>query len=75
MTAELHGPWGPGPPAHRRLGACTIWGSAGENDAASLAKGDRILVAGRVETDTWTERESGEKRTKPVVVVEEIATP
>ena len=56
---------------------CTIWGSAAENVADSLIKGDRVLLARRVETDTWIDRESEDERTKPVVVVEvveEIAT-
>lgn len=53
---------------------CTIWGGPAENVAESLTKGDRVLVTGRVETDTWTDQATGEKRTKPVVIVEEIAT-
>jgi single-stranded DNA-binding protein len=30
------------------------WGTAAENAAESLAKGDRVLVAGRIRTDVYT---------------------
>lgn len=36
------------------------WGSLAENVAASLAKGDRVLVTGRLEERTWTDEHRGE---------------
>lgn len=30
------------------------WGSGAENAAESLAKGDRVLIAGRIRTDVYT---------------------
>lgn len=48
-----------------------VWGDPAEHVAESLAKGNRVLVHGVVETRSWEDRESGEKRTKTVVVVNE----
>ncbi|MEU4454770.1 single-stranded DNA-binding protein [Nocardioides sp. NPDC023903] len=55
-----------------------VWGAQGENLVESLVRGDRVLVHGQVETDSWTDKETGENRYKDVVVVSdrygEIAT-
>lgn len=47
------------------------WGSVGENAAASLGKGARIIVTGRLEQREYTTRE-GEKRTAIEVVADEL---
>ncbi len=47
------------------------WGTLGENAAASLNKGNRILVYGRLEQRTW-ETQEGEKRSVVEVVADEI---
>lgn len=49
----------------------TIWGQPAENIAETITRGDRVLVHGHVETETWDDRESGEKRTRQVVIVNE----
>lgn len=46
-----------------------VWGSAAENGAESLAKGDRVLVHGTLETETW--QTEGQDRSRDVVVVGE----
>lgn len=48
-----------------------VWGQPAENLAETAQRGDRVLVHGHVETETWDDRESGEKRTRQVVVVNE----
>ena len=40
--------------------------------AESLSRGDRVIVHGDVRTETWDDRESGEKRYQQLVIVEEI---
>ena len=47
------------------------WGDLGENCAASLAKGSRAIVTGRLEQRSW-ETNDGEKRTVVEVVAAEV---
>jgi single-strand DNA-binding protein len=47
------------------------WDSLGENAAASLHKGNRIIVSGRLEQREYETRE-GEKRTVVEIVADEI---
>ena len=47
------------------------WGQLGENAAASLTKGARIIVNGRLEQREYTTRE-GDKRTAIEVVADEL---
>lgn len=37
-------------------------------DAAGLRKGQRVKVEGRIETEEWSDRETGEKRSRLVVI-------
>lgn len=49
----------------------TAWGDLGENVAATLNKGNRAIVFGRLEQREYENRE-GEKRTVVEVIAEEI---
>ncbi|MSO59608.1 MAG: single-stranded DNA-binding protein [Ilumatobacteraceae bacterium] len=49
----------------------TAWGQLGENASATLSKGMRCVVSGRLEQREYTNRE-GEKRTAIEVVADEI---
>ena len=49
----------------------TVWGELGENVAASLVKGARVLATGRMEMRTYETKE-GEKRTSWDMIVDEI---
>ena len=48
------------------------WATLAENSAATLTKGDRVVVTGRLEQSTWTTAE-GENRSKVQIVADEIA--
>lgn len=48
----------------------TAWGDLGENVAASIAKGDRVTVHGRLEQQTW--EKDGEKKSAVEVVADEV---
>lgn len=48
------------------------WRELGENAAESLRKGQSVNVKGRIVTDRWTDKETGEDRTAQVVVAESI---
>ena len=47
------------------------WGSLAENVANSLHKGNRVIVAGRLEQRTW-ETDKGEKRNTVEIVADSI---
>lgn len=47
------------------------WGSLGENVAASLVKGSRVIVTGRLEQRSY-ETQAGEKRNVVEIVADEI---
>ena len=47
------------------------WGKVGENCSKYLAKGKRVLVEGRLRTNTWTSKE-GDKRSKVYVVANSV---
>lgn len=49
------------------------WGQTAENVAASLHKGDRAHVEGRIATDRWEDSESGTPRTAQRVDADEVS--
>jgi len=49
----------------------TAWGSLGENAAASLTKGARVIVSGRLQQRSY-ETQQGEKRSVVEIVADEI---
>lgn len=51
---------------------CTIWGELGDNIAASINKGDRVIAMGRLHQSNW-EGPTGEKRSKLELVVDEMS--
>lgn len=51
---------------------CTAWRDMGENIAASLQKGTRVVVTGSVRSRDWEDNE-GHKRTSIEIDVEDVA--
>lgn len=51
---------------------CVAWGKAGEIIAQYLGKGRAVLVSGRLDQRSWEDKESGGKRSKVEVVVEDF---
>lgn len=49
----------------------TVWQSLAENVGESLHKGDRVVVSGRLEQQTW-ETDEGAKRSKVEIVADEV---
>ena len=47
------------------------WGKVGENCSKYLSKGKRVLVEGRLKTNTWTNKE-GDNRSKVYVVANSV---
>lgn len=48
------------------------WGKTGENCAQYLDKGRTVYVEGRIETRTWDDKTSGEKRYKTEIVAQSV---
>ena len=50
----------------------TVWNEMAENAAASLQKGMRVIVVGRLNYRSW-ETQDGQNRSKVVIAIDEIA--
>lgn len=51
-----------------------VYGRLAEATVEQLAKGSRVIVIGRTETDAWPEPDTGEKRTTTRVIVDRHGT-
>lgn len=51
---------------------CVAWGKPGEIIAQYVQKGRPLLVSGRLDQRSWEDKESGGKRSKVEVVVEDF---
>lgn len=49
-----------------------IWGKQAQVAADYVKKGSQIAVSGRMTSEKWTDKTTGEERSKPVLVVERI---
>ena len=49
---------------------CQSWGNQGEVISKHLAKGDPILINGKLSIDTWEAKDTGTKMSKTRVVIE-----
>lgn len=50
----------------------TLWGRTAEIAGEYLGKGRQVLIEGRLQTDSWEDKESGQKRSKLRVVCENM---
>lgn len=50
----------------------TLWGRQAEVAGEYLAKGRPVLIEGRLQLDTWDDRQSGQKRSKLRVICENL---
>lgn len=51
---------------------CVAWGKPGEIIAQYMQKGRALLVSGRLDQRSWDDKDSGAKRSKVEVVVEDF---
>ena len=51
---------------------CTAWRALAENVAECLSKGDRVFVQGNLNANSWTDKETGDKRTQLELQVQEV---
>lgn len=50
----------------------TLWGRSAENAAQYLQKGRAVLIEGRLQLETWQDKQSGQDRSKLKVVADAI---
>jgi single-strand DNA-binding protein len=50
---------------------CTAWRDMAEHVAESLTQGARVIVAGRLRTERWNDKATGDKRSRIVLDVDE----
>lgn len=50
----------------------TAWGDLGEHIAECLRKGDRVLIAGRLEQRSWEDKDAGQSRSTVEVIADEV---
>jgi len=50
----------------------TLWGRTAEIAGEYLGKGRQVLIEGRLQTDSWDDKETGQKRSKLKVVCENM---
>ncbi len=50
----------------------TLWGRTAEIAGEYLAKGKQVLIEGRLQLDTWDDKETGQKRNKLKVIGENM---
>lgn len=50
----------------------TLWGRTAEIAGEYLSKGRSVLIEGRLQTDSWDDKETGKRRTKLKVVGEQM---
>ena len=51
---------------------CSVWREAAENAAESLEKGMRVIVAGRLVSRSWDDKETGQRRSVMEMQVDEV---
>lgn len=50
----------------------TLWGKAAEYHGEHLKKGRSVLVVGRLKSESWEDKASGQKRTKLGIVADRV---
>jgi single-strand DNA-binding protein len=51
---------------------CVAWSGAAEVASKYLKKGSQVFISGYLKQDNWTEKETGKKRSKLRVIVENL---
>lgn len=50
----------------------TVWGKAAERLNQTARKGTKILVVGRIEQQTWTDKQTNQQKSKIVVIADRV---
>lgn len=52
---------------------CVAWGRSGETIAQYVKKGSALIVSGRIEQRSWEDKNSGQRRSRTEIIVEDFS--
>lgn len=52
---------------------CVAWGRMGETIAQFVKKGSGIIVSGRIEQHSWEDKNSGQRRSRTEIIVDDFS--
>jgi single-strand DNA-binding protein len=70
FTLAVNRPPKDGQPQEPLWLSCKAWGKTAQVAGDYLRKGSKVALVGRLEIEQWSDRSSGEQRSKPVVVID-----
>ena len=68
QSAKVNGEWTDKP----HFFEVVVWGKQAEIVAKYLSKGSQVAVTGHLEMEQWSDKTTGDKRSKIVVVAEQV---
>ena len=72
FTLAVHRPPKDGQPQDPLWVSCKAWGKTAQVAGDYLRKGSKVALVGRLEIEQWSDRSSGELRSKPLVVIDRL---
>jgi len=73
FTLAVNRPPKDGQPQDPLWVSCKAWGKTAQVAGDYLRKGSKVALVGRLEIEQWSDRSSGELRSKPLVVIDRLA--
>ena len=72
FTLAVNRPPKDGQPQDPLWVSCKAWGKTAQVAGDYLRKGSKVALVGRLEIEQWSDRSSGELRSKPLVVIDRL---
>ena len=72
FTLAVNRPPKDGQPQDPLWVSCKAWGKIAQLAGDYLRKGSKVAIVGRLEIEQWSDRSSGELRSKPLVVIDRL---
>jgi single-strand DNA-binding protein len=72
FTLAVNRPPKDGQPQEPLWLSCKAWGKTAQVAGDYLRKGSKVALVGRLEIEQWSDRSSGELRSKPLVVIDRL---
>lgn len=72
FTLAVNRPPKDGQPQEPLWLSCKAWGKTAQVAGDYLRKGSKVAIVGRLEIEQWSDRSSGEKRSKPLVLIDRL---
>ena len=72
FTLAVNRPPKDGQPQDPLWVSCKAWGKTAQVAGDYLHKGSKVAIIGRLEIEQWSDRSSGELRSKPLVVIDRL---